>query len=255
MKLLIVLLVLLCASSCALDRSFDLWTGTTIVVSLSEAELVIGADSKEAGGGRAAGKIRLGCKIVRNANMVFAVAGMSEYTGTAFNAADVFLKETKGKDLEIAIEEFDKAIKLRLAEAIAHIANSYPHELQWQIHNGVTMIAIIGSMREAVPVLFVRKFSVEMVNGALKLRTNPDHFIGNRQSRLFIFGEKDEIENFLDLNPTVEKEEASKEIGKLIEVEIAAGNPKVGAPVDIARITSLGVEWVRRKAQCLEEGK
>jgi hypothetical protein len=255
MKLVIVVLVLLCAPSSVLGTSFDLWTGTTIVVSLSEAELVIGADSKETGGGRAAGQIRLGCKIIRTANMVFAVAGMSEYTGTAFSAADIFLQETKGKGLELGIQEFDKSIKPRLVQAIAHIANNYPHELQQQIHSGVTLTAIIGGMREAVPILFVREFSIEMVNGAIKLRTKPIQHIGVRQSRLFMFGERDAIENFLDINPTVEKEEAVKKIRKLIEVEIATGSPKVGAPIDIARITTPGVEWVQRKAQCPEEGK
>ena len=254
-KLVIALLVLLCAPSNILGKSFDLWNGTTIVVSLAEAELVIGADSMETGGGRAAGQTRLGCKIIRSDNKVFAVAGMSEYTETGFRASDIFMQAAKGRDLEPAVEEFDKSIKPRLAETIAHIANNYPNELQAQIHNGVTLTVMIGGIKGAVPILFVRKFSIEVVNGAMKLRTNPIHFSGGGQPRLFTFGEQDAIEKFLDQNPAVDQEEAVKKVRKLIEVEIATGNPKVSAPIDIVQITKPGIEWIQRKTTCPEEGK
>jgi hypothetical protein len=232
-----------------LDVRAEQWTGTTVIASLSATELVIGADSKQTGGGGAVGRARIVCKIIQGDNVVFVAAGLSEETVTGFNVRDIFERATKGRRLQQAVEEFKNSVREPLEQAVAHIGRNYPAELQKQINSGITLKTVIGGMEGSVPVLFAQEFFVKLSNGTMQLHGNSNRFIKSKPF-LLMAGEYDAISEFLDRNPEFEQEEPVKKVLKLIEVEIATGNPKIGPPVDVVRITKRAIEWIQRKPEC-----
>jgi hypothetical protein len=68
----------------------------------------------------------------------------------------------------------------------------------------------------------------------------------------FFLGQRDAIDRYTaeqGKNLALSPEDAAK---FLVELEIRAGSPGVGAPVDVLRIDKSGPSWMARKSNCLE---
>jgi hypothetical protein len=253
-RILLFLIPMLSANT-SVTRA-DIWTGTILLASLSETSLVIGADSKQTGGGTATGRDRLGCKIIQVNATVFASTGVGSYEGTGFNAQALFKATAKNtSSLKDISDEFNRAITEPFERAVLDIAAKYPDDFERNIKNKTGLQVMMGGWEGSIPVLYTLQLFVESSASGIRVRPSLNRVVGKTPPALLMGGEKDAASNYLEKNPAFEKEEPVKVIKKLIEVEIATGNPKVGPPIDIVRITKDGIEWIQRKPECSDGAK
>jgi len=227
------------------------WHGTTIAIVKINEEIVVGADSKERGGGGALGNDRLGCKIKQVGTLFFTTLGLTAYTTTRFSIDEVVAKAlgTPGA-LSAKVYAFEKIIGDPIALAAQTIYRTQRREFDAHFRDKNGLAVLFFGVEKEVVSLYVRQFLFSVtVDDRVIVTPVRDDCLAGCQIRE-IFGHKQAIVAYLAKNPGFKRETFADEVRDLIAVEISSGNLEVGFPIDIVRLTKNKIEWVQKKDAC-----
>jgi len=224
---------------------------TTIVAIRTPDSVVLAADSRGTfAGGRET--TRNVCKIGRVGDRFFAVGGLSEDPGRGFSAVTIVSHAIQGRDgvmnaATSAAEAMKDLLKIELTRLAAEDKALLERSL-----GKLPSVVVIG-VDKGIPVAASFHFEIQRNNhwpAELNLRTL--RCPGDCPNGLYTFflGERSVIDRYvvdhgraLGLSP----EDGAQ---FLVKLEIDAGTPGVGGPVDAVRVSSSGAEWLSVKPEC-----
>jgi hypothetical protein len=91
-----------------------------------------------------------------------------------------------------------------------------------------------------------------VMNSAGELEPRGSYIDGSdaRGPRLIYAGQQERIRAYIKTHPAWIDDEAHDLVRKLVQVEIDAGSPFVGGPVDVISIDHAGARWIELKSAC-----
>jgi hypothetical protein len=115
---------------------------------------------------------------------------------------------------------------------------------------GIITSIIIAGFDKNIPIAYAINFTVD--ESKREIKTTHIRCPGDCQNgvELFYLGKADEIKKYvsnLGSNFNMSPEAFAK---YLVNLEIKAGTPGVGPPIDLIVITKDGVKWLSRKKEC-----
>jgi proteasome subunit B (beta)-like protein len=224
---------------------------TTMVAIRTPDTVVLAADSRGTfAGGRET--TRNVCKIYRVSDRFFAVAGLSEDPGRGFSAVTIVSRAIQGSDgVMNAVINAAEAMKDPLKIELTRLAAEDKGLLERSLGK-LPSVVVIGA-EKGLPAAAGFHFEIQGNNrwpAELNLRTL--RCPGDCQNGVYTFflGERSAIDRYVaDYGRALAM---SPEDGAqfLVKLEIEAGTPGVGGPVDAVRVSSSGAEWLSVKPEC-----
>jgi hypothetical protein len=228
-----ILILMLSISTCA----------TSIVVARTSAEVVVGADSRGTFDDGKTVTVRNVCKIHEHAGIFYAIAGIEVDPITGFNSASLVANEIdKVRIMSTLVPAIEQVIKVRLT-----------HELEWQRkerpnlyrrtveNNNIALSIVIAGIENETPVFYARAF---IADGTI---LREDHPSGEFTVWM---GKADAIQRFIAQPNRPVFSTSVETVRALIQLEIDSGEPSVGSPVDIVRLTKGSATWIQKKPEC-----
>jgi hypothetical protein len=226
-------------------------SATTLVAVWTPDQLVIGADSSVITtlGGRAVKTSA--CKINQEGSTFYAFSGLVEDQGIEFNVATLAQRAVQsGAGLADRVERFKQITREPLARAVARLKSDSPDDYEYLRRGHPALQAIFADVQPGAPSLAIAEFSVSP-DGSLAMfgRMVADGDDG-RGPRIIYAGQQSHIREYLTVHSNWYTGDGSELARKLVELEIASSDGKVGGPVDVLKLRPHGAQWVQRKPEC-----
>lgn len=228
---------------------------TTVVIIRTPQEVVIAADSAATirGGGLSATR-RTVCKIYQaDTSLFFAVSGLVNDPQTGFDIPTIVASSSReGDSVAAKLARVEREVQTAVLRELPNVKERDPAGYAKLINSkGAVTVALVG-VDAGAPV--ATSFSLGLAlspKGAIETTIIRDSCPGNCPSgvRAFWFGEGDAIDRLRAAGglPELDMPALAR---YLFQVEIDAGAPSVGGPVDVLRILPGGPIWVQKKPDC-----
>jgi Proteasome subunit len=228
---------------------------TTIVVIRTPDEVVIAADSAatvhEDGGRNVTESV---CKIYGlDANLFFAVSGLVNDRLAGFSIpAIVAFVSGGGGNISAKLARAEGAVRDAVLIELPRVKARDPVGYADLIHAKGAVTVMLAGIEGGVPMAASFSLGLEVSpEGSVETTMIRDSCPGNCPSgtRAFWFGEGAAIDR-LRAGRGLPKLPMLELAHYLVQLEIDAGAPSVGEPIDVLRITPNGAVWVQRKLSC-----
>jgi hypothetical protein len=228
---------------------------TTVVIIRTPQEVVIAADSAATirGDGLPV-TTQTVCKIYpAAAGLFFAVSGLVNDPQTGFDIPKIVASSSReGDSMPAKLARIERDVQTAVLRELPRVKERDPAEYAELVHSkGAVTVALVG-IDAGVPVAV--SFSLGLAissNGSIETSIIRDSCPGNCPSgvRAFWFGEGAAIDRLRAAGglPDLAMPDLARH---LVQVEIDAGAPGVGGPVDVLRILPAGPVWVQKKQVC-----
>jgi len=219
---------------------------TSIVVSRTSNEVVLGADSKGTFDDGKSSTSRKVCKIYQRGNIFFAVAGLAHNPITGFDPASLVEQEIKGAPTIYAlVTNVERTLKLRLERELSLQESARPDLYRRTVEDGdIPLSVVLTGTENGSPVFYMRGFKTDGVI----LRS--DHPNGETTRWL---GKESAIKRFLATQtnkPIFQMPEETVRTLIQLEIDDSVDSRSVGGPIDMVRITSKGAQWKIPSCSC-----
>lgn len=230
---------------------------TTIVAVKTKKEIVIGADSKVTDTFGNASENQA-CKIVQAGNVFFAYAGFARDTQTDFSIPQI-VSESLNSNLSLSIaektENLTKIVIEKLNVELPILKEKSFVTYREKIEGKIFLRILIAGFEKGKPVLLVRQFrlgqTADQTIGVIVSTDDCDAKCKGNYTTRFL-GETEAIDGLPEETKDFWKAGLTAGVKKLVEIQIAAREEYVGAPVDILQITAKRAVWIQKKAMCPE---
>lgn len=219
---------------------------TTLVALWTPDDVTLAADSRvvtDAGTSDA-------CKIVQSGDVWIAVSGLVTEARSGYEFGPIARRALgQSGPLQATLAGLADAVLPPLTRALAVVRVDAPADYA-RLQTGRPVLQAIFAAREnGKPVLATVAF---VMNAAGGLETRGSYVDGSdaRGPRLIYAGQQDRIREYLKTHPRWIEDDRAVLVRKLVQVEIDAGTPLVGGPVDLMRIDGAGARWLERKSAC-----
>jgi len=240
---------------CSLHLHMAPARATTVVIIRTPQEVVIAVDSAATirGDGLPA-TTRTVCKIYQaDTSLFFAVSGLVNDPQTGFDIPKIVASSSReGDSMAVKLAGVEREVQTALLRELPHVKERDPAEYAKLINSkGTVTVALVG-IDAGAPA--ATSFSLGLAvsqKGSIETTIISDSCPGNCSSgvRAFWFGEGDAIDRLRAAGGLPEL--GMPELARyLVQVEIDAGAPSVGGPVDVLRILPGGPVWVQKKQGC-----
>jgi hypothetical protein len=226
-------------------------SATTLVAVWAPDQLVIGADSRVI---KSLGRLAVqtsACKINQQGSTFFAFSGLVEDQGIQFNVEMLAQRAVQsGSGLADRVERFTQIAREPLARAVARLKSDSPGDYEYLHQGHPALQAIFADVQPGAPSLAIAEFSVS-ADGSLATfgRMVADGDDG-RGPRIIYAGQQRHIREYLETHRDWYTGDSSDLARKLVELEIASSDGKVGGPVDLLKLRPHNAQWVQRKPEC-----
>ena len=224
---------------------------TTIVAIRTPDSVVLAADSRGtfAGGGETTRNV---CKIRRVGDRFFAVAGLSEDPGRGFSAVNIVRRALQASDgVMNAATSAAEAMKDPLKHELTRLAAEDKGLLERSLRKlpSVIVIGADNGVRAAAGFHFETQGNNHSPE-ELNLRTL--RCPGDCPNGVYTFfvGERSTIDRYVAAHGRAFGMSPEDGAQFLVKLEIEAGTPGVGGPIDAVRVSSSGAEWLSVKPEC-----
>ena len=193
------------------------------------------------------------CKIGHAGDVWMAASGLVTEARSRYQLGSI-ARSALGQPgpLQQRLGRFVEAVRTPLAQAVAAVRVDAPADYA-RLQSGRPVLQAIFAAREnGRPVLATVAF-VMNASGALEPRGSYVDGSDARGPRLIYAGQQDRIREYLKSHPKWIEDDRQELVRKLVQVEIDAGTPFVGGPVDLMRIDGSGPQWIDRKSACTAE--
>jgi hypothetical protein len=220
---------------------------TTIVVIKRPDKVVIAADSRSS---NANGKILHdnACKIIADGNYVMAFSGVVIDEKRNLSAYKIALTamQTKGLRTE-KLNSFEILLKNMVTEYLALVKKENQSDYE-KIKTSFYLEFVFAGLENGDTFAVFRKYRLAEDSLYLDIKYDcPNDCAGG--GMILPFGNRANIESFLDKNPMYWKSNEEDAARKLIEMEIKPDG-KTGGAIDVVRIDKTGIAWPSRKKDC-----
>jgi hypothetical protein len=219
---------------------------TTLVALWTPDRIVLGADSRvitDVGSSQA-------CKIGLSGDVWMAASGLVAEARSGYLVGPIARRALGDSGpLQGRVERFVEAVQQPLAQAVAALRVDAPADYA-QLRSGRPVLQAIFAVREnGRPVLATVAL---VMNSAGELEPRGSYIDGSdaRGPRLIYAGQQERIRAYIKTHPAWIDDEAHDLVRKLVQVEIDAGSPFVGGPVDVISIDHAGARWIELKSAC-----
>jgi Proteasome subunit len=229
---------------------------TTIVIIRTPQEVVIAADSAATirGDGLPL-TTQTVCKIyqIDSGRMFFAVSGLVNDPRTGFSIPKIVAAESRdGGSMAAKLAAVEREVQAAALRELPHVKERDPAQYAKLIDSKGAVTVVFAGIDAGVPAAagFSLGFTASP-NGTIEPSTIRDSCPGNCPSgnRAFWFGDGDAIERLRATGKLPEL--VMPELARyLVQVEIDAGAPDVGGPIDVLRILPAGPVWLQKKPGC-----
>ena len=235
---------------------------TSIVAYVSPSEVLIAADSKVYGTDMKRTVFFEECKIRLAGKFVYASAGLAVYPKLRFNVWEIVSKALQDKrTLREATLASTDALKAAVVPVLEKMKRDEPDMFKAQIlkGDGEFLQIIFAGLEGGKPVMYARGLQVVFdSNQKILIRVNNascDENCVEGETNWFFLGEADAIDRFMKHNEgKITFNDVAEAIKYLVQLEIddPEASKKVGAPIDVIRVSARGIEWVQKKRSCDE---
>jgi hypothetical protein len=221
---------------------------TSIVILVTPYYVVMGTDSRRTildGNANVSGKISV-CKINRVGTYCYALAGMVA-SRTSFSAHKIINKELKkAKDYNRAISNIKKEIRKALHTEFLYQKQFQPELFKKSVASKQNILEVaILSIKDKKPQVQIIGFEFTDEN-EIDVKEYAEICPGDcppQQSQFYFLGDYSGIETYFDTHPKVSDPVSFVE--KLIQIQSQTTPSSVSAPVNIVKLSSNGVEWIK----------
>jgi hypothetical protein len=220
--------------------------GTTLVALWTPDRIVLGADSRvvtDIGSSDA-------CKIGHSGDVWMAASGLVVEARTGYSLGTVARRALGDSGpLQLRVGRFVEAVQRPLEQAVAALRVDAPADYAL-LRSGRPVLQAIFAVRENDhPVLATVAL---VMNSAGEIEPRGSYVDGSdaRGPRLIYAGRQERIREYIKTHPRWIDDEAHDLVRKLVQVEIDAGSPFVGGPVDVISIDRAGARWIELKSAC-----
>jgi hypothetical protein len=236
----------------------ELASGTTVVAIVTENEAVVASDSQGIGAESGRNLGRSFCKVKANARFVVAASGVAFYPRASFDLLAMLTEESREtkrlafNDITVRTETRAKDQLLKLFKYLyAKERVLYEHLIKDNPGVSLMIAGMDGKKPNAVRLELQLKLKPATSEPEEIIRRQLDTC--HERPCILVSGKSDEIEAFnkayVDALFT-DKVSATDRARFMVTYE-ALVRSDIGTPVDIARISTQGVEWVERKRDCV----
>jgi hypothetical protein len=227
---------------------------TTLAVIRTHNQVIIAGDSLLVwyGGDR---RPQLTCKLDAHDEVVFAMAGLVVRPENDFDVQQLMhtVLKTPGT-LGERTAVLERLVQGRLLGTLTRIRMELPDLFATQLASGFVLNVTLAAVRDGVAYLEMRDFYAEVApDQSVRLRVNRVSCPREcpRPTEVFGVGETATMMKYLSALP--ELPEALPALAEqMVELEIADRPALVGAPVDIVRARTSGIDWLHRKPACAD---
>jgi hypothetical protein len=224
---------------------------TTLVVYRTSDAVYLAADSRVARQreGRSAEIVDDGCKAIQSGRFAVAIAGVAVVSQTGFSVANVLaeLPRTEG-----TLAMFSETLSARVSDALGQTLRSLkqiaPSAYRDAIAVGRTTVIVAGPQGDGTVSSAFLDFIFSEVAGAVRVMPS-SHASTPEIGGIAVAGEGSALSQ-PTIATVVSSHPPADALRLLIDVQSRKTPSIVGGLVDIARVTSTGVEWVSQKTGC-----
>lgn len=222
---------------------------TSIVILITPDYILMGADSKRMIIDNQANKTtnQSVCKIRNVGPYCYALAGFVASRSTLFSADSIVRQElAKAKNYEAAVASITKAVRKGLRKELRYQKKFQPQAFQKMIdskehlleiailsvQNGAPHVQIIGFEWSNEQKIVVKDYTAKCPGDC-----------PNAQSQFYLLGEYSGMQAYLDKE--TKPADPVDFIEDLITIQSRVTPTSVGAPINMVRYTTSGVEWIK----------
>lgn len=206
------------------------------------------------------------CKISKIDDSFLVFSGMPAIPASNFNAYEIAAKTFAGSgNINDKMTAFDKAVQGKLQAAFEKLRTGDEKLFaRWYTEDVVNRIAlqvlVAGQDGKGTALAMLEYRIMSSKNAPVEIKAFRQEIVtkpGSDQPKILLLGMQDAINElrarkdyFSDFNPVAL-------INDWIMAEVTAEPARVGAPIDILKISPKKVQWIQRKMQCpeLDDGK
>jgi hypothetical protein len=227
----------------------SLTCATTLVALWTPDSIILGADSRVI---TDSGPLEA-CKIGHKDEVWVAASGLVTESRSGFQfgpMAQLALAHSGG--LQQKMFRFAEVVHGPLTKALAVVRLEAPADYA-RIQTGRPVLQAIFATREAgKPVMATIAF-VLGADGELQPRASLIDGADRRGPRIIYAGQQERIREYLRSHPDWLNGDRQALVRNLVQLEVDAGTPFVGGPVDVMQIDAGGPHWIQRKAACVRD--
>jgi hypothetical protein len=222
---------------------------TSIIVLITPGYIVMGADSKRMiiDAESNVTQNQSVCKIRKANNYCYAIAGLVASRSTSFSADSIVHQQLKiTADYDKAIKGIKKEIKKALQKELVYQKQHQPLSFQKMLQSKEHILeVVILSVKDNVPHVQIVGFELSD-DQSIEVKAYTASCPGDcpeTNVQLYFLGEYSGMENYLSQQHR--NSDPVSLVEQLITLQSKATPSSVGAPINIVKYTSDGVEWIK----------
>ncbi len=226
-------------------------SGTTIVAMRTPDFFVIAADSLSTfKGGKKPQSSGLMCKILQKGSVVFATAGLVKDPQRGFDSNAIVSKSLQASS---PLSTNIKMVEASLSQSFQRELERLRYEEPSLFKKSRSVTVLLARYEKNQPIASGIQFLGEPgAKGTVLVKTKTLSCPGDcpRGQYIFYLGETSIVKKFMHEsghNLQMSPEEA---VRFMVQLEIDAGTPGVGPPIDVLRLDKNGIKWLSRKKKC-----